>query len=175
MADELIEALENEWHIVRHSGETPEIAYNSAIYYLTRAKDGPQIQLSDEQISWLKEAAVARYTEIVLRDLQHSNSTKSIYRGIGRSIVNYHRFCLFCSRQQLQVEKVRGLAAAALLIFLEKESAQLHSEKKEASIINCTYEELTNYAAMLGLDLGEKYEALEEHCRVPDRVCQKQQ
>lgn len=174
MTDELIEAFENEWHIVRHSGETPEIAYNSAIYYLTRAKDGPQIQLSDEQISWLKEAAVARYAEIVLRDLQHSNSTKSIYRGIGRSIINYHRFCVFCSRQQLQVEKVRGLAAEVLLIFLETESAQLHSEKK-ASIINCTYGELTSYAALLGLDIGEKYEALEEHCRVPNRVCQRKQ
>lgn len=171
MIDELIEAIENEWHIVRHSGETPEIAYNSAIYYLTRAKDGPQIHLSNQHIAWLKEAAVARYAEIVLRDLQHSNSTKSIYRGLGRSIVNYHRFCVFCSRQQLQVEKVRGLAAEALLVFLETESAQLHSGKK-ASIINCTYGEIISFAALLGLNLGEKYEALKEHCRVPDRGCQ---
>lgn len=173
MIDELIEAIENEWHIVRHSGETPEIAYNSAIYYLTRAKDGPHIHLSGQHIAWLKEAAVARYTEIVLRDLQHSNSTKSIYRGIGRSIVNYHRFCVFCSRQQLQVERVRGLAAEALLMFLETESAQLHSGRK-TSIINCTYEELVSYAALLGVGLGGKYEALKRYCRIADRGCESQ-
>jgi hypothetical protein len=165
MTDELFEAIENEWHIVRHSGETPEIAYNSAIYYLTRAKGGPHIHLSDQHIIWLKEAAVERYTEIVLRDLQHFNSNKSIYRGIGRSIVNYHRFCVFCSRQQLQVEKVRDLAAEALLVFLETESARLHNTTKP-SIINCTYEELVSYAALLELDLGGKYEALKGHCRV---------
>jgi hypothetical protein len=174
MTDELLEAIENEWHIVRYSGETPEIAYNSAIYYLTRAKDGPHIQLSDQHIIRLKEAAVERYTEIVLRDLQHSNSTKSIYRGVGRSIVNYHRFCVFCSRQQLQVEKVRDLAAETLLIFIETESVQLRSGKK-TSVINCTYEELISYAALLGLNFGEKYEALKGHCRIPDRGCQSQQ
>lgn len=49
MMIDLIEVLENEWHIVRYSGETPEIAYNSSIYYLTRAQDGPQINLDEEQ------------------------------------------------------------------------------------------------------------------------------
>lgn len=165
MTDEPIEAIENEWHIVRYSGETPEIAYNSAIYYLTRAKDGPHIHLSEQHIVWLKEAAVERYTEIVLRDLQHSNSTKSIYRGIGRSIVNYQRFCVFCSRQQLQVKEVRELAAEALLVFLETETARLNNTTK-TSIINCTYEELVNFATLLGLDLGGKYEALKQYCRV---------
>ncbi|MGB3224478.1 MAG: hypothetical protein WBB23_16880 [Desulforhopalus sp.] len=165
MTDEQIEAIENEWHIVRYSGETPEIAYNSAIYYLTRAKDGPHIHLSEQHILWLKEAAVERYTEIILRDLQHSNSTKSIYRGVGRSIVNYQRYCVFCSRQQLQTEKVRDSAAEALLIFLETESAQLHSGKK-TSIINCTYKELVSYGGLLGLDLGRKYEILKGYCGV---------
>ena len=92
--------IENEWYIVRYSGETPEIAYNSAIYYLSRAQDGPRICLDEEQIELLKKAAVDRYAEIVLRDLQHDNCTKSIYRGIGRSIINYRRFCMFCERQQ---------------------------------------------------------------------------
>jgi hypothetical protein len=165
MVSEEIEVIENEWHIVRYSGETPEIAYNSAVYYLTRAHDGPHIDLSDQQIGWLKDAAVERYTEIVLRDLQHSNSTKSIYRGIGRSIINYRRFCVFCSRQHLQVDNVRNLAAEALLIFLETESAQLQSGKKP-SIINCTYTELLSYAVLLGLDLEEKYRVLEGHCEV---------
>jgi hypothetical protein len=165
MVDDPVEIIENEWHIVRYSGETPEIAYNSAIYYLTRAHDGPHIDLSTQQIEWLKDAAVERYTEIVLRDLQHSDSTKSIYRGVGRSIINYRRFCMFCSRQHLQVDNVRNLAAEALLIFLETESAQLQSGKRP-SIINCTYTELLSYAVLLGLDPGEKYRVLEEHCEV---------
>jgi hypothetical protein len=71
---------------------------------------------------------------------------------------------VFCSRQQLQVEKVRDQAAEALLVFLETESARLHNATKP-SIINCTYEELVRYAALLELDLDGKYEVLEGHCR----------
>jgi hypothetical protein len=157
------EAIENEWYIVRYSGETPEIAYNSAIYYLTRAKDGPHISLDEEQIGLLKEAAVDRYTEIILRDLQHANCTKPIYRGIARSIINYRRFCMFCSRQQLEVAGVRSLAAEALLEFLDTEMERLQSENRP-SIINCTYTELKSYAALLGVELGERCETLQKHC-----------
>jgi hypothetical protein len=163
MRNDLTEAIENEWYIVRYSGETPEIAYNSAIYYLSRAKDGPHLCLDEEQVELLKNAAVDRYTEIVLRDLQHANCTKSIYRGIGRSIINYRRFCIFCTRQQLEVARVRSQAAEALPVFLETEIKQLQSENRP-SIINCTYRELQGYAVELGVELGSWCEALEKHC-----------
>jgi hypothetical protein len=163
MSNDLNEAIENEWYIVRYSGETPEIAYNSAIYYLSRAQDGPHICLDKEQVESLKKAAVDRYTEIVLRDLQHGNSTKSIYRGIGRSIINYRRFCMFCKRQQLEVGQVRRQAADALLVFLEIEIEQLQSLNRP-SIINCTYKELKSYAVELGVEMGSRYEALEKQC-----------
>ena len=163
MRKDLTEAIENEWYIVRYSGETPEIAYNSAIYHLGRAKDGPHACLNEEQVELLKNAAVDRYTEIVLRDLQHANCSKSIYRGIGRSIVNYRRFCIFCKRQQLDVIRVRSQAAEALQIFLETEIKQLESENR-SSIINCTLQELQDYALELGVELGSWCTALAKHC-----------
>ena len=163
MTDDLREALENEWYIVRYSGETPEIAYNSAIYQLSRAQDGPRISLTDEQIELLKNAAVDRFTEIILRDLQHVNSTKSIYRGICRSIVNYQRFCTFCSRQHLEVSWVRSRAADALLVFLETEIKQLQGFNRQ-TIINCTYAQLQSFALELGVELGNMRPALAELC-----------
>lgn len=162
-ANELTETIENEWYIVRYSGETPEIAYNSAIYQLTRAQDGPHLLLEAEQIQFLKNAAVDRYTEIVLRDLHHANSGTAIYRGIARSIINYRRFCTFCSRQQLQVEGVRRLAAEALLLFLETEIDWLQSGNRP-SIINCSYQDLQDFALELGVELGNRHRTLAEHC-----------
>jgi hypothetical protein len=161
--NELNEAIENEWYIVRYSGETPEIAYNSAIYQLTRAQDGPQLFLETEQVQLLKNAAVDRYTEIVLRDLHHANSGTAIYRGIARSIINYRRFCTFCSRQQLQVGAVRRQAAEALLLFLDNEIDRLQSGNRSC-IINCSYQELQDFALELGVELGDRHRTLAEHC-----------
>jgi hypothetical protein len=163
MNTDFTEAIENEWYVVRYSGETPEISYNSAIYHLTRAKDGPHICLTEQQIDLLKDAAVDRFTEIVLRDLQHVNCTKSIYRGIGRSIINYRRFCVFCTRQQLEVARVRSQAAEALQVFLNVEIQQLQSLNR-LSIIDCTFQELQSYAIELGVALGSWCKVLEKHC-----------
>jgi hypothetical protein len=160
---ELPEAVENEWYIVRHSGETPEIAFNSAIYQLTRAQDGPRLILEQAQIECLKKAAVDRYQEIVLRDLQHANSGTAIYRGIARSIVNYRRFCMFCSRQQLPVGGIRRLAAKALTLFLDTEIDRLQSGNRPC-IINCGYQELCEFALELGVELGERHKKLAEYC-----------
>ncbi len=152
MTSNQAELLENEWYIVRYSGETPEIAYNSAIYFLTRAKDGPHIALAGDQVELLKKAAVDRYVEIILRDLNHSNCKKPIYRGIARSITNYHRFCAFCVRQQLSGTQVRGQTARALQAFLDTEIDQVRSTGRP-SIINCNSEELKSYADELGVEL----------------------
>jgi hypothetical protein len=162
------DALENEWYIVRYSGETPEIAYNSAIYYLSRAKDGPQLCLDAKQIELLRSAAVDRYLEIVLRDLYHVNCTKSIYRGVGRSIINYQRFCKFCERQQLDASGVRKKAAEAFMVFLETEKNQLQTTNRP-TIIDCTYQELQNYAVLLGMEFGNRYAALEKYCHPTQR------
>lgn len=165
MSSSVSEAIENEWYIVRYSGETPEIAYNSAIYYLTRAKDGPQISLSHEQVSTLKKAAADRYLEIVLRDLLHENYDKPIYRGLARSITNYNRFCKFCERQGVDGTLVRSEAANALIVFLETELEQVRGNSR-SSIINCTKEELQRFAEDLGVNQGTRFDGIMALCPV---------
>jgi hypothetical protein len=119
--------------------------------------------LDKEQVKWLKDAAVDRFREIVLRDMQHAHCDKPIYRGIARSIINYRRFCVFCKRQQLEVDEVRSQAAEALLVFLATELEQLQNVNRQ-SVINCTYKELQDYAVLLGVDFLPRYHELEKHC-----------
>jgi hypothetical protein len=163
MADNLLEILEDEWYLVRHSGETPEIALHSAIYFLTRAKSGPRVDLSEDYLDRLKEAAVERFSEIVLRDLQHANKGTSIYRGLGRSIINYRRFCTFCARQKVDPSEVRKRAADALQKFLVAELAGIQNGK-QPTIINCSYGELNDYFAELGVDPGERLAIIAAFC-----------
>lgn len=150
MNPELREVLENEWYLVRYSGETPEIALHSAIYFLTRAKDGPHLELSDEQRRWLEAAAEERFSEIILRDLLHDNSKTSAYRGPLRSIVNYNRFLVFCSRQELDATSIRLKTATALRAFLDREVAEVGPQRP--SLINCSYRQMTDFAATLEID-----------------------
>ncbi|MGW8193674.1 MAG: hypothetical protein ACWGOX_05355 [Desulforhopalus sp.] len=155
--------IENEWYIVRHSGEIPEIAYNSAIYFLTRAKEGPRLRLSEQHRQTLKNAAALRFSEIVLRDLDHSNWGKPIYRGVERSRVNYERFSAFCRRQQIDGAAIRQMAADALIGFLKTELLLIKKNRRR-SIINCTYPNLQVYAADLGVELEDSFAELRIHC-----------
>jgi hypothetical protein len=161
MNPELSEVLENEWYLVRYSGETPEIALHSAIYFLTRAKDGPRHELSGEQRHWLQAAAQERFAEIILRDLLHQNSATSAYRGPLRSIVNYNRFLVFCSRQELDATTIRLRTAKALRAFLEREVAEVG---QRPSLINCSYGQLIDFATILGIDAETLPTALATLC-----------
>lgn len=163
MDRDLTEILEDEWYLVRYSGETPEIALHAAIYFLTRAKDGPRTTLDNEQLKMFRQAAVDRFAEIVLRDLQHANCSTGKYRGIRRSIINFQRFCAFCERQQVDPGQVRRQAAEVLQVFLATELAEIHSGKRP-SIINCSYLELQLFAAELGVDLLDKFTGIEAFC-----------
>ncbi len=164
MGNNLSEFLEDEWYLVRHSGETPEIALHSAIYFLSRAKNGPRAILKNDHLEMLQRAAIERFTEIVLRDLQHANCGKTTYRGIVRSIINYRRFCAFCSRQGVDPCEVRRLAAAALEKFLELELAVLN-DGGQISIINCSYNELLAFAAELGIELTDRFAGVAAFCQ----------
>lgn len=159
MEQSIEELLENEWFIVRHSGETPEIAYHSAIYFLTRAKDGPGLQLRDEQVAFLMDAAMTRFREIILRDLDHDNVSKPIYRGIERSIVNYRRFQKFCLRQSIDEMPMRRVAGQALLSFLDVERVEL-GKGARPTIVNCEPGDLLVFARDLGVHLGSEEEII---------------
>jgi len=145
-----MDVLEDEWYAVRYSGEIPEVALHSALYYLSRDAGGPGLKLGPEQKRSLVEAAEMRYQEIVLRDMQQVNRETPAYRGIKRSIINWHRYRMFCRRQQLESGSFRREAAAALLLFVKEEMAAVEGKRRETSI-NCTYDELRGFAAELGL------------------------
>lgn len=162
MEADLREILENEWYVVRHSGETPEIALHSAFYFLTRAKDGPQLTLSDEQRQWLLAAAVERFGEIIVRDLAHDNSGTSGYRGPRRSIVNFARFLTFCQRQDVDPGPTRAKVAAALRAFLLRELAEVASGR--TTLINCNYQQLAAFADELHLTSEEMPAAIANLC-----------
>jgi hypothetical protein len=148
------ELFENEWYLVRYSGEIPEIALHAAIYFLTLAKDGPRVELTPGQLAMLERAAIDRFREIIHRDLEHANATTSAYRGVARSIVNYRRFLTFCCRRHHDAKQWRPEICRLLQQFLEKEFDEVVIQRRRATILNCTSAELTAFAQMLEIKLA---------------------
>jgi len=101
--NQVTEHIDNEWFVVRHSGELPEVALHSSLYYLTEAEDGPKLTLAENHLRELQAAAMERYQDIILRDLLPENRNASMYRGVKRAIVNYQRYQRFCHRQELEM------------------------------------------------------------------------
>ena len=152
-AEERTMLLEEEFLIVRHSGEIPEIALYSTLYYLSEDPDGPGIILNNEELSVLQEAALQRSREIVLRDLTPENRDLSIYRGIRRSIYNWHRHQAFCRRICRNNADFQVVVREALLAFLQQEVEDVNSGNRVSSI-NCTAGELADFAGELGCASG---------------------
>ncbi len=162
---ELKEIVEEEVLLIRHSGEIPEIALHSSLHYLFEEDDGPGLSPGDIDLTPLKLAVVDRYRRIILRDLNPRNRDKSIYRGLARSIVNWRRLRLFIEREGVgELEPIRQETARALAAFLENEASEVFSGTR-ASCINCTYEELKEFAEELGLSLDELPEGLSRLCQ----------
>ncbi len=147
---ETADLLENEWYVVRHSGEIPEVALYAALHYLCDDENGPGLTLSVAQHQKLVEAAATRYQEIVLRDLLPANRHGSAYRGVRRAIVNWRRYRRFCRRRQRDYRPFRHEVAATLLLLLAVELADDRQGRPPAAI-NCSYEELNEFARELGL------------------------
>ena len=142
------ELLDNEWHLVRDSGEIPEVAYHSSLYYLTQDDNGPHLQLSDEEIDRLLTAARERYRDIILRDMLPENRGKSLYRGLKRSMENWRRFTVFRQRYKVEYLSLQREAAGALQAFLASEIA---CGIFPSASLNCSLQELLAFAHELGL------------------------
>lgn len=155
--------LEDEWYHVRHSGEIPEIALHSSFYYLAEDTDGPRIKLDRKARLYLLEAAVARYREIILRDLTPENRELSVYRGVLRSIANWRRLKRFCQRHKLDHTGIGQEVGVKLLIFLEKEVAETENGKHSASL-NCSFADLNSFALELDVSLAHLESRLSEIC-----------
>jgi len=150
--------FENEWLAVRDSGELPEIAFHSSVYYLTEDVNGPRLRLSEKERKQLLEAAKWRYHDIILRDIRPENKGKSFYRGIRRCMQNWQRFKMFHRRHKVELLSLQKEAAQALKFFLETE---IDGGTFSSESVNCSYQELLSFACELGLSRQELPENLE--------------
>lgn len=137
--------------MIRHSGEIPEVAMHSAIHYLTDDPDGPGLEPSTPELALLKAAVLDRYRIIILRDLDLENRGRGLYRGLARSLVNWHRLVKFCRREGLGFEEVRQQAGAAFVHFIVGELAGVATGERN-SCVNCSESQIREFAAELGLD-----------------------
>lgn len=142
--------LEEEFLLVRHSGEIPEVALHASLHYLCEEEDGPQLILSDEELRPLQEAALARYREIILRDLDVDNRDRSLFRGLRRAIINWQRCSRFSARVGCGGEDFRRQTAKALQRYLRQEMREVRSGERTPSV-NCSADALLDFARALGL------------------------
>jgi len=164
--DERREILEDEWLMVRHSGEIPEITFHATLYYLTEEKDGPGLNLRARELETLKEAALERYYEIILRDINMENYNKTIYRGVRRSLYNWHRCKAFAERQFVRCGDFREKAAQTLLLFLDQGIKAAGREIPE-QFMNCSLNELEELVEELGLSPEQLPQNIAQFC-LPD-------
>jgi hypothetical protein len=154
--------VEDELFFLRDSGELPEIAYHSSLYYLTEDQDGPGLFLTESEQRLLQEAVLERCQQIVLRDLMPDNRDLGIYRGPQRSIYNWQRYCTFCQRiDQRQDDAFKERVAQALVRFIRQEAADMEDGYRESSV-NCTAKDLLAFAEEVGVsssnpDLGRLF------------------
>jgi len=149
--DERQSLLEDELIIVRNSGEIPEIALHSSLYYLTRDREGPLLELTGEEKEKLYDAAEYRYREIVLRDIDPRNRDLGIYRGVARTITNWHRYRSFCGRINRDCSDFKSVVAQKLLEFLDREYEDVVAGLRTSSI-NCSREQLDGFLPALGVE-----------------------
>ncbi len=157
------ELLENEWFHIRYSGETPEIAFHSSLYFLTEDKEGPQIQLEKDDVDELLEAARQRYSDIITRDILPENRDLAIYRGVLRSICNWRRYKRFCQRHDLDWLAMKNEVVEKLEHFLQVETTEVGEGLRDSSI-NCSIEELRSFSIELGLNLDDIHGNMSKFC-----------
>lgn len=146
--------LEEELLMVRHSGEIPEVALHASLHYLCEDLEGPRFLLANEEMRALQDAALERYREIILRDLDLANRDRSLFRGIKRALHNWYRFARFSAAIASPVEDLedfRAIAAQALLTFLEQELSDVRAGTRPSSI-NCSTEALVAFVHSLDMD-----------------------
>ncbi len=143
--------LEEEYLLIRHSGEIPEVALHTTLYYLCEDEEGPGFILSAEELQPLQDAVLERYQEIILRDLDVENRDLSLFRGINRSICNWRRFVGFSDRIGVPYTEFRQEVGRALLSYLRREMADARAGIRSSSV-NCSVSALQNFIDALEID-----------------------
>ena len=160
-AEERACLIEDEVVLLADAGELPEVAYHAALWQLCREPDGPRLTLTDAEQELLQDAALRRCQRIILRDLTPAFRDRRIWRGPQRCICNWQRYLTFCRRIGRQHDPLfQAQAAAALTAYLAQEEKELRSGIRQRSSVNCTDEELRDFARQLGGNLPESWEEL---------------
>jgi len=144
--------LEEEYLLVRHSGEIPEVALHASLYYLCEDEEGPAFILSAEELQPLHDAVLDRYREIILRDLDVANRDLSLFRGLNRAICNWRRFVRFSHQIGAPYADFQREAGRALVTYFQREVADIHSGRRTSSV-NCSASTLQTFVDALELDL----------------------
>ncbi len=160
------EIIADERLIVRDSGEIPEVALHGSIHYLCHDPEGPRITLGKRERRTLRQAAVERFKEIILRDLTPENRDLPLYRGPMRTLFNWRRYCVFCEREGMEVDQeFRRKTARAMTAFIGREMKEYDDR---GSAINCDAAAIAELALCLGLDPTELPPGWEKLCPGPD-------
>jgi hypothetical protein len=155
--------IEEEAFMIEHSGEIPEVALHSSLYYLGEDPEGPGLHLDADDVLPLKQAVVKRYRVIILRDLDPENRDKRMYRGLARCAVNWQRLLQFCTRENLACQTIKLETAGALQKFLANEVADVKDNGRRSSV-NCSAGELESLVVSLELSGNELPEGWQEVC-----------
>lgn len=150
----ITEYIEEEVFFIERSGEMPEVAYHSSLFFLTRDEDGPGVSLSKEQLLPMKKAVISQYADIMRRDLNPENRDKRIYRGLERCVANWERLNTFCGRAGVSAGHLKKEMAQRLHVFIDNEMAECSSGKRQSSI-NCNSGRLEKFAGELGLKAAD--------------------
>ncbi|MGW8161070.1 MAG: hypothetical protein ACWGN1_02360 [Desulfobulbales bacterium] len=163
--------IADEAFMITHSGEIPEIAYHSSLYYLAQEPDGPGLELDKNDILLLQQAVVKRYQTIIRRDLAPGNRDKRVYRGLSRCAVNWQRLYKFCTVNGLECGEIRRETAQGLRNFLRQEVTDVKSGRRISSI-NCPQREIEHLAESVGLASVDLPEGWRDLCPVQELVDQ---
>lgn len=148
--------LQQEVDWVENSGEMPEVAFYEAFYYLTEEEEGPKLILTLSDIKRLEDAAINRFKTIILRDLKFANRRLSIFRGLKRAIINYNRLKKYQKRKNRIDPGLEKMIGRFLLEYIRRECEEI-SDRRHYRTINCTREELEQFADELGVNIAPEY------------------
>ena len=149
--DERESIIQDEVIILKNSGEIPEITLHSSLHFLEEDEEGPGLSLHEKELDILYEAALERAREIVLRDLIPENRDKNIYRGVSRSIVNWHRLQDFCSRINRECPGFEETVFESLISFLHREVEDVETSGRNSSV-NCSAGDILTFVRVLNGD-----------------------
>jgi len=148
--------LQQEVDWIENSGEMPEVAFYEALYYLTEEEEGPKLILTSSDIKRLENAVVTRFKTIILRDLEFANRKSSIFRGLKRAIINYNRLKKYQKKKDRIDPGMKKEIGRFLIEYIRCECEDI-SDKRHYRTINCTIEELEQFADELGINISPEY------------------